>query len=158
MTRSHRASLFLLLSVVLLTMIDLGTLAQTGWLKFRSASERHNNTWTEVPRHRVHSISAEMKSEALRLLEDKPFRKLSSGEVARFVPAPRPTEDGLQPFLLRAEENLGTNGAFSVLTNGSSLVVRHTSLARHSSFQKTALVVDMHEAPSNLYVEVSVAE
>jgi len=58
---------------------------------------------------------------------------------------------GTTPFLIRAVSENRSTGAFSLESDGDSIVVVHSSLGRESFREKNAIVVCLERAPYQVY-------
>jgi hypothetical protein len=141
--------------VVGISIFCWGASQDNTWLAFRSPQDRDN--WVPVPVQQVHQVKGEMLQKAMSLLSEQSSRELSAEEVSQLVTG-NASEGQFKMYLLRAEENSNARGQYLVYTKGTAVVVRHESLARHSSFQKSVIAVELLNKPSKIYVEVDVAE
>jgi hypothetical protein len=128
------------------------------WLHFRTADDLAQQKWSELPSAQVHTVAPEARSEAVKLLSDRAYSVLNNDELRRFAPMAETPQVGFADYLVRAVKNTGTDGVFKVLSDGRSVVVQHGSLAKHSSWEKDALIVELAKPPTRVFVEVSVAE
>jgi hypothetical protein len=128
------------------------------WLDFRTANEGERQ-WRELPPMHIHRIAKDVVPEALSMLNNRPVRRLDQREAERLVRRGASPAAGNHFYLVRGVRTTTDRGAFTVLSDGQSLVTRYDVLAkRQPEVQKQPLVVELSRAPQRLYVEYSVAE
>jgi len=93
------------------------------------------------------------------MLAEMPVKPLSAGELSNLTGMDAQPDPGMQFYLVRAVYlNEGTGG-FHINRVGSQVEVHHTCLGRHAvPMKRAALVVQLGEPPSEVYVTCSMAE
>jgi hypothetical protein len=125
------------------------------WLHSRAGSQHSNAEWTALSPVRVEGVWWNIE-EAVGSLDQAAFRKLTQQDVDRMSLDP-PTRAGRSAYLIRAVSNARTHRDFTVLSNGSAIVVQHNSFARRTNFQKDVVVVFLDRPPTEVFVEATVA-
>jgi hypothetical protein len=125
------------------------------WLHSRGSSQRAG--WASLSPVRMEGVSSWHLAEAIHLLDQVSFHKLT-GQDAEHLDMGNATRAGRSAYLVRAVSNARTRREFTVLTNGSAIVVQQNSFARRTTFQPDAVVVFLDEAPSDVFVEASVTQ
>ena len=106
-----------------------------------------------------HEVDEGNLGKAIPRLKQRAEIRLTEKEVASFISTSFQCHKSSKPFLVRAVFGYRSKNGFDVQKIGSSLLVRHSSLA-HSTPQpaNTALVVCIDTEPKNVYIVMSVAE
>lgn len=126
------------------------------WLRFRPPESR-DRSWDVVPPDRVRELAAGVRSEAVRILEGEAARPLDASERERFLGRSADSRTGSW-YLIRAVKASAGTGRFGVHTSGSSVTVRYEGLSGSTNTEKSALLVLLPFTPSEVYVEISIAQ
>ena len=107
----------------------------------------------------VIAVPDAQREAAQTMLVNESFILLSATEASRLVGTTMTPDPGMTFYLLRAVYlNEGT-GSFYVSQRGGVLDVHHGCLGRHAvPMKRAAVIVQLREAPSEVYVTCSMAE
>jgi len=133
------------------------TRIENPWLN-RRPNDVLNQRWQPLPPQRFREVAAEMRGEAVRMLENEASQRLPGRDVPRFVAGDIFGQPVGRFYLVRAVRTPGQNGSYEVLTTGRAVVVRFSVLSGSSETVQSALVVDLTQAPETVYVEISIAQ
>jgi hypothetical protein len=112
-----------------------------------------------LDRERIHEVIESKEAEAEALLEDVPILELTVEEAAEFIGQPLPEVPGTKPYLTRGVYLAKGTGSFSVTVFEDQLMVVHGSLGSGGyPMNRQALVLQLEEAPSEVFVECWMAK
>lgn len=118
------------------------------------------DSWTDsqqVDAAQVQQVLNE--SEAVKRLEQKSFVELSSDDYEMLM-GKKGTSTTAKPYLVRALYYFKESGEFTVFRKGSALLVQHDSIGSTDSPKehRTGLIVFLDAAPTQVYVDCSLAD
>lgn len=125
------------------------------WLRKRPP-EAFYVKWEELPPDRAREVPAELREEAVALLQAESGRMLSQDEIHRFVP--RASGLGGRWYLLRAVRPPRNGGTFHVLTRGRSVAVVYATPSSTNETIKSAVAAYLEVSPEAPYVEISTGQ
>ena len=115
--------------------------------------------WQQLDRERVHEVTAAGLSETEGLLQDVPLVELTREQAASLIATPLADLPGTKPFLVRGLLLNRSTGGFAVYVLEDQVVVYHRSLGGGSStISRQPLVLQLEQAPTQVYVAVSMAK
>ena len=116
-------------------------------------------TWRALDEAWLHEVVEDQQEEAQALLADAALVELTAEQAAEFVGQPLPDAPGTRPYLVRALYRTPETGRFEAFVQGERLVVYHGSLGSGSSpLQRRALVLQLEQEPSEVYVYAQTAK
>lgn len=140
-----------------LLLMLTGPATANDWLRAPDAGSSSFAGSTELSGNAYSEVSASTLARALAMLADQPFVLLNQTSVADFSSGHFTCVFPQQPYLVRAVYQNEATGGFSVRIKDAALLVLHSSLGQPNEKQKTALVVCLRSAPTDLFVSSSSA-
>jgi hypothetical protein len=141
----------------LLLLLFTGTVAANDWLRAPDAESSSFVGSTELSGNAYSEVSASTLLRAVATLADQPFVLLNQASVSDFSSGHFTCVFPQQAYLVRAVYQNEATGGFSIRIKDGALLVSHGSLGQPSEKQKTALVVCLRSAPTDLFVSASSA-
>ena len=107
------------------------------------------STGGDIPSDRVIEIPHSLFEDAEKLLKGTPFLRVGNDYLPGFsYKCPSTTT----AYLIRALYEHPSNGMFNVKRSGNDLLVRHYALGPKADLHRSALIVCLDFAPSQVYV------
>jgi hypothetical protein len=115
-------------------------------------------TWEQVDGQLVHEVAESKAGEAEKMLEYAPLIPICSEQAGELIAWTLSDLPGRQTYLVRGLL-LDRGGRFSVYAQGQKLAVHHGTLGSGPRrMQRQALVVQLDQAPAEVYVFCSMAQ
>lgn len=105
-----------------------------------------------------HEVVAHEALAAVYSLDKDAFREISPDEAKLYTGAVFKPETGEKLYLVRAAFHPSGTGDYEVLELGSQLLVSYDCLGHHISPEKSALVIALDKVPSDIFIEIHMAE
>jgi hypothetical protein len=122
-------------------------------------ADTHRSEWDYVPRDRFHEVTEVELAGAVGLLQQVSSLALTAQQASDLIGTALPAVPGTQPYLVRGLLlNRGT-GSFAVYLMEDQVAVKHGSLGKRAMpMTRQPLVLQLQQAPGEVYVSVSMAE
>jgi hypothetical protein len=109
----------------------------------------------EIPATDRYEVIASMRASAESLLQKMPFAPLSDAQARRFTGAYYTCPKNKRPFLVRALYRSGGTSRFWAYKISNSIWILHESTEIDSTILRTAFVLNIDFAPTQIYVSTA---